>query len=172
MKQKFILYRRGVSGRYYAQDNITGQQQSLDTTDRIEELHLLCAKNEADSQPAFNGHLARTYLPAGDPEVATRNWQWVMDVLVKSKRAWPQSTQDRYSSSVSEKALDLLWQIPLIETRAEHFLTVIHEGTVSTNIFLKRLHSFAVGMDIGMKKLYRLFSRKTLFYTEHVETCK
>jgi len=146
MKQKFRLYRRGASGRYYAQDNITGQQKSLGTTNRAEALRLLCALNEAEYQPAFNGHLARTYLSAGDPEIAKRNWQWVMDALLKSKTAWSKSTQDRYLSSVSEKALDPLRELALIETRPEHFLNVIRDGTVSTNIFLRRLHGFAVGM--------------------------
>jgi integrase len=146
MKQKFRLYRRKASGRYYAQDNITGQQQSLGTTDRAEAIRLLCALNEADYQPAFNGHLARTYLSAGDPEIAKRNWQWVMDVLQKSKTSWSQSTRDRYVSSMSEKALDPIRKVPLIETRPEHFLNVIQGGTVSTNIFLRRLHGFAVGM--------------------------
>jgi hypothetical protein len=100
MKQKFRLYRRNASGRYYAQDNITSQQQSLGTTDRAEAIRLLCALNEADYQPAFNGHLARTYLSAGDPEIAKRNWQWVMDVLQKSKTSWSQSTQDRSATNI------------------------------------------------------------------------
>ena len=146
MKQKLRLYRRGASGRYYAQDNITGQQQSLGTTNRAEALRLLCALNEAEYQPAFNGHLARTCLSAGDPALAKRNWQWVMDALLKSKTAWSQSTQDRYLSSMSEKALDPIRQVALIETRPEHILNVIQGGTVSTNIFLRRLHGFAVGM--------------------------
>jgi hypothetical protein len=68
MKQKFRLYRRKASGRYYAQDNATGQQESLGTSHRTEALRLICAKNEAEFQPAFNAHLARTYLSAGDPE--------------------------------------------------------------------------------------------------------
>src|SRR3989442_5543924 len=125
MKQKFRLYRRNASGRYYAQDNITGHQQSLGTTNRIEALRLLCALNEADYQPAFNGHLARTYLSAGDPEIAKRKWQWVMDMLQKSKTSWSQSTQDRYVSSMSEKALDPIRQVPLIETQPGHILNVI-----------------------------------------------
>ena len=65
MKQKFRLYRRKASGRYYAQDNGTGQQQSLGTTNRAEALRLLCAQNEADYQPAFNGHLARGVIKSG-----------------------------------------------------------------------------------------------------------
>ena len=146
MKQKFRLYRRGSNSRYYAQDNTTGQQQSLGTSDRAEALRLLCAKNEAEFQPAFNAHLARTYLSASDPQIVRRTWKWVMDALQKSKTSWSKSTQDRYLSSMSEKALDPIRDVPLIETRPEHFLTVMQEGTVSTNIFLRRLHGFALGM--------------------------
>ena len=146
MKQKFRLYRRGSNGRYYAQDNITGQQQSLGTSDRAEALRLLCAKNEAEFQPAFNAHLARTYLSAGDPQIVRRTWRFVMEALQKSKANWSQSTQERYESSLSEKALDPIRDVPLIETRPEHFLTVMQDGTVSTNIFLRRLHGFALGM--------------------------
>jgi integrase len=47
---------------------------------------------------------------------------------------------------MSEQALDPIRQVVLIETRPEHFLNVIRDGTVSTNIFLRRLHGFAVGM--------------------------
>jgi len=146
MKQKFRLYRRGSNGRYYAQDNITGQQQSLGTADKAEALRLLCAKNEAEAQPAFNAQLARAYLSAGDPQIVRRTWAWVMEALQKSKTSWSKSTQDRYLSSMSEKALDPIRDVPLIETRPEQFLTVIQDGTVSTNIFLRRLHGFAVGM--------------------------
>jgi len=69
-----------------------------------------------------------------------------MDALQKSKTSWSKSTQDRYTSSMSEKALDPIRKVALIETRPEHFLNVIRDGTVSTNIFLRRLHGFAVGM--------------------------
>jgi hypothetical protein len=47
---------------------------------------------------------------------------------------------------MSEKTLDPIRQVALIETRPEHFLNVIRDGTVSTNIFLRWLHGFAVGM--------------------------
>lgn len=146
MKQKYRLYRRKASGRYYAQVNATGQQESLGTSDRTEALRLICAKNEAEFQPAFNAHLARTYLSAGDPEIAKRDWQWVMDLLVRSKVGLAQKTQERYASSISEKALDPIRKLSLIETRPEHFLEVMLNGTVSTNVFLRRLQSYAVGM--------------------------
>jgi len=146
MKQKFRLYRRRASGRYYAQDNITGKQESLGTTERAEARRLLSAKNEADYQPAFNAQLARTYLSAGDRIIAERTWSWVMDAFQKSKAAWSQSTQERYKSSISEKALNPLRDLTLLETRPEHLLDAIQNGTVSTNMILRRLHSFAVRM--------------------------
>lgn len=37
--------------------------------------------------------------------------------------------------------------LPLAETRAEHFLNALHEGTVATNVFLRRLHNFALDMN-------------------------
>ena len=70
MKQKFTLYRRGTTDCYYPQNNITGQQHSLGTTNRAEALPSFCTQNAADYQPSFNGHLTRTYLSAGDPETA------------------------------------------------------------------------------------------------------
>ena len=146
MKQKFRLYRRGVTGRYYAQNNFTGKQESLGTSIKAEALRLLSAKNEADQQPAFNAHLARTYLSAGDPIIATRNWSWVMEAFLKTKSSCSTVTHERYKSSVSEKALDPLRSLPLLETRPEHLLDAIQRGTVSTNSILRRLHNFAVRM--------------------------
>ena len=63
------MYRRGASGRYYAQDTGTNKQESLGTADKAEATRLLNARNEAEFQPAFNAQLARTYLAAGDPQL-------------------------------------------------------------------------------------------------------
>jgi integrase len=53
MKQKFRLYRRGNSGRYYIHDDATGKQESLHTNDRAAALRLLHAKNEAVPQSGY-----------------------------------------------------------------------------------------------------------------------
>jgi hypothetical protein len=66
MTQKFRLYRRS-NGRFYIEDNTTGRQESLGTSDKFEANRLLMARNEASQQPAFNALLARTYLAAADP---------------------------------------------------------------------------------------------------------
>lgn len=46
-----------------------------------------------------------------------------------------------------EKPFDLVRNHKLIETRAQHFLQMLDAGTVSTNIFLRRLHNFALDMS-------------------------
>ena len=81
MRQRFRLYRRKNGGRYYIHDDATGKQDSLHTTDRATALRLVHSRNEAEQQPAVNLQIARAYLAASDKQIATRNWQFVMDEL-------------------------------------------------------------------------------------------
>jgi hypothetical protein len=37
--------------------------------------------------------------------------------------------------------------LPVLQTRAEHFLRVLEAGKVSTNVYLRRLHNFALDMS-------------------------
>jgi hypothetical protein len=85
MKQKYRLYRRNLNGYYYIQDNVTRKQEGLGTRDRVEAHRLLHTRNEAASQPAMNLQIARAYLAAGDPKVASRTWQDVIDETTKNK---------------------------------------------------------------------------------------
>ena len=48
---------------------------------------------------------------------------------------------------MEDKAFDPLRQLPVLETRPEHFVRVLQAGTVSTNNFLRRLHNFTLDMD-------------------------
>ena len=59
MRQRSRLYRRSNGGRFYAQDSLTGKQESLGTTDRTKAGRLLHAKNEAAQQPLLNVQIAR-----------------------------------------------------------------------------------------------------------------
>jgi hypothetical protein len=43
--------------------------------------------------------------------------------------------------------------LPLLETRADHVLKVLRTGTVSTNVYLRRLHNFALDMNWLPKSL-------------------
>ena len=143
MKQRFRLYRRSRGGRFYLHDSLSGKQESLGTTDRTEALRLCHAKNEAQHQPAINLQIARAYLAAGDPDIATRTWQTAMNELIKSKQG---STFHRYVRAFKDKALDSLRPLPILQSRPEHFLSVLEVGTVATNDNLRRLHNFALSM--------------------------
>lgn len=146
MKLRFRLYRRGGNARYYVQDNVSGKQESLGTSDRAEALRLFNAKNEAAYQPALNAQIARTYLAAGDSRIKERTWQEVMNALMKSKERSADQTQERYASAFKEEPFDGFRDLVVIETRPENILNALHGGTISTNIFMRRLHSFALGM--------------------------
>jgi len=143
MRQRYRLYRRKVGGRYYLHDDLTGKQVSLGTTDRATAVRLFHSKNESVRQPAVNLQIARAYLAASDPQIATRNWQFVMDEMVKLKR---DATQHRWQTAIKDRAYDSIRHLPVLETRPEQFLRVLETGTVSTNVYLRRLHNFALDM--------------------------
>lgn len=129
---------------YWIQDNATGKQETLRTKDRTEAERLFNAKNEAHRQPIINLQIARAYLMVGDPQAAQRKWKDVMAEIVKLKHG---ETQRRWLVAVKDKALEGIQNLPLLETRAEHFLRAMEKGKVSTNIYLRRIHNFALGMN-------------------------
>ncbi len=142
MKQRFLLYlRREI---YYCEDTLTGKQTSLRTKDREVALRLVHSKNEAEQQPAINLQIARAYLAATDSQISTRTWQCVMDETAKTKKG---ATYERWTRAMRDKAFDSIRTLPVLQTRAEHFLRVLQDGTVCTNIFLRRLQNFALDMS-------------------------
>ncbi len=142
MKSKFILFRR--AGVFYSEDTTTGKQHSLRTKDEAEALTLLHSKNEAHRQPVLNLHIARTYLTATDPEMAKRSWQVPMDEMTKTKTG---PTRHRHETAMKDKAFDLIRNLPILETSSAHFLKVLELGGVSTNVYLRRIHNFALDMN-------------------------
>jgi integrase len=141
MKQRYRMFQRGPV--FYAEDTATGKQSSLKTKDQIEACRLLAAKNEAHVQPALNLQIARAYLSATDSEIRTRTWQHVMDMMGTTKHG---NTLKRWHTAVKDVAFESIRHVPLLETRPEHLLRVLNTGTVSTNVFLRRIHNFAVDM--------------------------
>ena len=141
MKNRFILFLR--SGVYYAEDTTTGKQTSLRTKDKDDALRLLHVKNEAVHQPAMNLQIAQVYLQHGDPALAARTWQQVMEQMAETKSG---CTLKRWQTAMRDTAFDLIRHRKLIETTAEHFLAVLKAGSISTNMFLRRLHNYAVNM--------------------------
>jgi len=143
MKTRFRLYRRNKGGRYYIHDETTGKQESLHTSDRPAALRLLHAKNEAVLQPAMNLQIAQVYLQYGDPAMSRRTWQNVMEQIISTKQG---PTRERWDYAIKDKAFDSIRNRELIKTSSEHFLDVLNEGGVSTNVFLRRAHNYAIGM--------------------------
>jgi hypothetical protein len=119
MRQRYRLYKRKTGGRYYIHDDVTGKQESLGTNDRATAIRLFHSRQEAEQQPAVNLQISRAYLAASDPQIATRDWQFVMDELVKLKK---DQTQDRWQTAIKDKAFDSIRHLPILETRPEHFL--------------------------------------------------
>lgn len=141
MRPRFQLFRRGTT--YYSEDTVTGRQLSLRTKHRDIAARLIHAKNEAALHPAINLQIARAYLTAADPKIAARTWQEVMEAMSETKRG---VTLDRWQRAIKDEAFDSIRRMPVIETKPEHLHRVLREGRVSTNVFLRRIHNFALDM--------------------------
>ena len=122
----------------------TGRRFSLKTADRNTAETLVHARNEALRQPQLNLRIAQTYLTAADGQMAKRTWGDVMREMTALRTG---RNADRYATASKEAAFDPIRDRPLIDTQAEHLLAVIRAGTVSTNIFLRRYHNLALGMN-------------------------
>jgi len=143
MKRRYHVFRR-ENGIYYSLDTLTKKRQSLETTDAGTARRLANALNEACKQPAVNLQIAQVYLQHSDPDFVKRNWQHVMDEMGRTKSG---STKARWDVAMKDKAFAQIRCLVLIKTQAEHFLDAMHNGTVSTNVFLRRIHNFALDMN-------------------------
>ncbi|MGD0061760.1 MAG: tyrosine-type recombinase/integrase [Verrucomicrobiia bacterium] len=144
MKQRYRVFRRSW-GTYYSEDLVTKKQETLHTRDRDEAYRLVAALNENEVQSTFSRQLARVYWKAGDPAGATRTWQHVMDEIPKLKQN--DETRRRWLMAIKDKAFDSIRSMVILETQAEHFLKVLEAGSVSTNLYLRRIHNFALDMN-------------------------
>jgi integrase len=128
---------------FYCVDTKTGKRHSLHTCIEDEARQIVDAKNQAQRQPAINLQIAQAYLQHGDPAMAARTWQHVMEQIYSTKTG---NTRERWRYAIQDEAFDLLRHRKLIETSSEHFLDVLKNGSVSTNVYLRRAHNFAMGM--------------------------
>jgi hypothetical protein len=80
---------------------------------------------------------------ATDPQIATRTWQCVMNEMIKLKQG---ETEHRWQTAIKDKAFGIIRHLPILATRPEHFLRVLEAGKVSTNVYLRRIHNFALDM--------------------------
>ena len=142
MKFKYRLFRR-QNGMYFWEDRENRQQGSLRTKEKTQAVRLLNAKNESHENSFLNRQIARTYLAVTDPEIVKRSWRYTLTELIKTKQ---DENSRRWGVFAKDRALHSVLDRPLIETRPEHFLAVLQAGGVSTNVFLRRLHNFALGL--------------------------
>jgi integrase len=142
MNQRYILFRR--TEVFYYEDKATGKQLSLRTKDEAEAKILFNAKNESFRQPILNLQIAKAYLIGSDNGIATRTWQNAVNALIATKLG---ANQHRWHTAAKDKAFVLLMPRIIIETNGELLLQVMQKGTVSSNVYLRRLHNFCVDMN-------------------------
>jgi len=76
--------------------------------------------------------------------VNTRTWQNAIEAVTETKLG---GNKERWLRVVKDPALVPLLPQIIIETKAEALLACLRVGTVSTNVFLRRLHNFCVDMN-------------------------
>lgn len=140
---RFQLIRRS-SGMFNVHDAFTGKRESLHTRKRADAIRLVHARNEAVAAGMVSLQMARAYATAADPAMATRTWNDVMTSLLVGKDG---PNLDRYERAWRDTALVPLLKLVLIETRPEHLHRALVNGTVATNVYLRRLHNFAMDMS-------------------------
>jgi len=145
MKTRYRLFRRrNRGGAFYCVDTKTGKRASLQTSNEDEARQIIEAKNQAERQPVLNLQIAKAYLAGTDSGISQRTWQQALEALTASKRG---ANQRRWQCAANDKAYDQIRHRVIIETQADILLKVLREGTVSTNIYLRRLHNFSVDMN-------------------------
>src|SRR5436190_8671547 len=115
MKSNYRLFRRR-NGIYFCEDRQTRRQESLRTRAKPDALRLLNAKNESHENPLLNRQIARAYLAAADPEIVKRSWRYALEELIKTKDG---ENAERWRRVTKDAALSHIFDLPLIETRAE-----------------------------------------------------
>jgi hypothetical protein len=145
MKTRYRLIRRGIRGdTFYCVDTTTGKRTSLGTDNEDEARQVIEARNNAQRQPVLNLQIAKAYLAGTDNGITTRTWQNALDALIQTKLA---NNQSRWKTAAKDKALAPLLPRLIIDTPGERLLQAMQAGTVSTNVYLRRLHNFCVDMN-------------------------
>jgi integrase len=145
MKTRYRLIRRGNrSGAFYCVDTETGKRSSLGAISEGDARQIVEAKNQARRQPMLNLQIAKAYLAGTDTVITTRTWQQAIEALTNTKR---DANRIRWQRVLKDPAMAPLWSRVIIETPGELLLKILQMGTVSTNVFLRRLHNFCVDMN-------------------------
>lgn len=145
MKTRYRLIRRGIrGGKFYCVDTTTGRRTSLRTQSEEDAQQIINAKNQAEHQPALNLQIAKAYLAGTDNGLTTRTWQDALRTIIDSKSG---TTRERWERVETDEALQGFWPLVIVDTKAETLFRAMKEGTVSTNVYLRRIHNFCVDMN-------------------------
>lgn len=169
MSERYRKFKRSW-GAYYAYDTQTGNSVTLKTRNKNEAERKVQAMNETERQPAISLGLARVYMNAADPKLATRTWQEVMEHITAKKTG---ETRRRWEVAIKDKNLNCIRNRSVAETRPEHFDKALADGKVSTNVYLRRIHNHALGMDWLLKAVIpRLQWPKPIYGTKRAITAQ
>jgi integrase len=145
MKTRYRLTCRGSrGGKFYCVDTQTGKRTSLRTGSEDEARQIVQAKNQAQRQPVLNLQIAKAYLAGSDNGITTRTWRHAIESLTNTKQ---DANRTRWLTVAKDRALAPLLSQVIIETQGELLLRVLQCGTVSTNVYLRRLHNFCLDMN-------------------------
>jgi integrase len=150
MSNRYRIYIRGKNSGgkvWMIQDNQTGKRESLRTTNKDEALQMLLLRNHPHRDAGFHAQMARTHILVSNPQNADRTWQSVMADIENDKKDMADSTKVRCNRAHASKPFDHIRNLFVASTSADDFKRVLKAGGVSTNMYLSRLHNYALGMN-------------------------
>ena len=131
---------------FSCKDTLLGPRTSLETRVRTEAERIVYHRSEAlGNAPHVNLRIGMASLPAVDPKLIERTWEDVMDDILKDKK---DSTLRRWETAVKDEAFDLIREKIVVLTAADDLTEVLRSGTVSTNVYLRRLQNHCLGTDV------------------------
>jgi hypothetical protein len=127
------------------------------------------AMNETEREPSISLGLARVYLNATDPKLATRTWQEVMENIVSKKT---DETRRRWEVAIKDRNLTASANCRGGNAPGA-FRPGLADGKVSTNVYLRRIHNHALGMEWLLKSVIpRLQWPKPVFKSKRAITAE
>lgn len=138
-----MVHLKKQNGGFYSFDNLTGKRTSLHTKDPEEADRLVMHMNEAEATPMMNRRIGMTYLSAADPALTKRTWKDVMEDIIKDKTG---PTRRRWDIAIRDQAFKSIENLVVVTTLPDHFMAVLRAGTISTNVYLRRIQNHCLDM--------------------------
>ena len=140
------LLQRQPSRIFYA-ENLQGERVSLRTKDRTTAVKILHGLKDSVENPNRAYQIGIAYLSDTDPDAPRRTWSDVIDAFIKRSAAGP--TRNRLETAKKDKAIQKLLKLNVLQDRPRQaglFFEALNAGGISTNVFLRRFHNFALDM--------------------------